>query len=707
MPGVTVGERILVHLSGFLRHADAYECPVEMTQDGIAAALALSRAHVALELKRLKTTGRVAERMAHVANARSRRKVYELTLAGQEVARRMREHARSRTVRLPGPDGLRDVLGSEAIDALRGAGLRESEAVQRVLATDVIELPRPEPPKAPAPIRPFFGRSEERRILRDWLRSDSNATAVLIGVAGIGKSALIASLLQDEARPILLRRVYAHDDAHGVFSSFANFLARQGRRRLKAVITRPAYDPVEAVAVLRSDLSGCLIAIDDLHACPAADALLRAVLEIPAKTKFLVATRAQPMFYDRSDSGSGRVLEVPLDGLDEAASAELLVSRGAAFSADDIQRVIAATHGHPLALELFAASGLDAGSVATERYVLDTILDELDDASEELLRKFAVLRRPARSPEALGATLSQLRRLTRRALLHHREDGYLIHDLVKEFFLRRMDDSTRREAHARAAAYWASRADGLEEAHHRIETGDLDGAAARLAVAGPAFAESARAGDLEAALLRVPRDALLDRILVETQMFLGKFDAARTVLEKAVMTGRPSDRLRARIHLGRIENRLGAYKEARTTLQVAVEEATSLQSPEIEGEALRALGGVERKLGDIDAALGHLRRAVDVLPDGSRERVRSLTDLGVALIARGDLPGAKARLQEAAATVRRATREDAAIQINLGIVLSREGDTTNAASTFARSADIALATGDVRFAAYALANAVD
>src|SRR5213076_1212833 len=98
--GVTVGERILVHLSVVLRHADAYECPVEMTQDGIATGLSLSRAHVALELKRLKTSGRVGERMAHVAHARSRRKVYDLTSSGQEIARKMRDHARSRTVQL-------------------------------------------------------------------------------------------------------------------------------------------------------------------------------------------------------------------------------------------------------------------------------------------------------------------------------------------------------------------------------------------------------------------------------------------------------------------------------------------------------------------------------------------------------------------------------------------------------------------------------
>src|SRR5437016_2427627 len=477
-----------------------------MTQDGIAAALALSRAHVALELKRLKTSGRVQERMAHVAHARSRRKVYELTPAGQEVARRMREHARARTVQLNEPQGVRQVLGSDAIEALRRSGLRESEAVQQVLAADVIELPRPDAPKVPVPSRPFFGRTDERQRLQAWLAAETPSVAIL------------------------------------------------------------------------------------------------------------VATRTQPTFYERSDLVAKRVLEVPLGGLDEGASAELLRARGAPIEPDAIQHVIAATHGHPLALELFAASGLDAGAVETERYVLETVLDGLDDSSEELLRTFAVLRRPARSPEALGATLSQLRRLVRRALLHHRDDGYLIHDLVKEFFLRRIGDAARRDAHARAAAYWQFRADGLEETYHRIEAGDIDTARIRLVEIGPGLAESARAGDLEAALLRVPRSPRLDGILVETEVFLGKFAEARAALERIGASGGQLERLRARIQLGRIENRLGAYKEARVVLEEAARDAAAVQSPEIEGEALRALGGVERKLGDLDAAITHLGRATDVLP---------------------------------------------------------------------------------------------
>src|SRR2546428_7082258 len=173
-----------------------------MTQDGIAVALLLSRAHVALELKRLKSTGKVQERMAHVANARSRRKVYELTPAGQEISRRMREHARARTIELSAPDGRRTVLGAEAIDALRHAGLREAEAVQRVLASDVVEMPRPEPAKpAAVPSRAFFGRADERRFLEEWLSPGPRALPVVSRAPGDGTSPPLPRALAVQRRP--------------------------------------------------------------------------------------------------------------------------------------------------------------------------------------------------------------------------------------------------------------------------------------------------------------------------------------------------------------------------------------------------------------------------------------------------------------------------------------------------------------------------
>jgi ATP/maltotriose-dependent transcriptional regulator MalT/DNA-binding MarR family transcriptional regulator len=706
--GVTVGERIVVHLSGFLRHLDAYEVPPEMTQDGIGAALGISRAHVALELKRLKTAGKVEERMAHVANARTRRKVYALTPAGQEIARRMREYARARPVVLITPEGTRDATGEEALDTLRRNGVRESLGIQRILTGNVVDLrPHEAPPAQPPPGRAFFGRSPEQERLRDWLHDGPQPVAIIVGVAGIGKSALLTKVLAGETRPVLFRRLYQHDDGHGILSTFADFLARQGRRRLKTVLSRPAYDPVEAVAVLREDLAGCVVALDDFHACPPAEGLVSSLLEKPLACKLVVSTRVHPAFAERGILQEDAILTVPLVGLDEDASRELLAHRRPGLPPGDVAHVLGVTHGHPLALELFAASGLDAGALETERFVLQTVLEGLDDGSEEVLRTFAILRRPAKSPEALGATVAQLRRLLKRAVLQHRDEGYLLHDLVREFFLARMPDGDRRRAHGRAALYWEDRGDILEAAYHRIEAHEFDAGALLLEEQGEPYSESARAGELEACLQRLPPGKRPLRLHAETLVFLGRFEEASDLLEGMVRRGTPEERLRARIHLGRIQTRQGEYAAAQRILAAAVREAAAMGVPSLEGEALRALGGVERRLGNLGVAVDYLSRATFLLEDTSRERIRAMTDLGAALIARGDLPGAKSQLEEALRLARKGSREAAVIENNLAIVLSGEGKPQDAARAFERSAELALGAGEVRFASYALANAAD
>src|SRR2546425_8269303 len=159
--------------------------------------------------------------MAHVANARSRRKVYELTPAGQEISRRMREHARARTIELSAPDGRRTVLGAEAIEALRHAGLREAEAVQRVLASKVVEMPRAEPAKpAAVPSRTFFGRADERRFLEEWLVSRSRAVARGIGVGGGGPRPRPPRGPPQGSRPKILRPPDPPPHPHRPLSSF-------------------------------------------------------------------------------------------------------------------------------------------------------------------------------------------------------------------------------------------------------------------------------------------------------------------------------------------------------------------------------------------------------------------------------------------------------------------------------------------------------
>ncbi len=75
---MTVGERIADYREQLptdeLTTKDVW--PWDATQDGIAAALGLSRAYVALELNRLGARRLVEGTLAHVAGTRTRRKVY-------------------------------------------------------------------------------------------------------------------------------------------------------------------------------------------------------------------------------------------------------------------------------------------------------------------------------------------------------------------------------------------------------------------------------------------------------------------------------------------------------------------------------------------------------------------------------------------------------------------------------------------------------
>lgn len=75
---VTIGERILEYLQQIpvekLTTKDTW--PADATQDGIAVAIGISRAHVALEMKKLEGKRLVEALRAHVDDNGCRRKVY-------------------------------------------------------------------------------------------------------------------------------------------------------------------------------------------------------------------------------------------------------------------------------------------------------------------------------------------------------------------------------------------------------------------------------------------------------------------------------------------------------------------------------------------------------------------------------------------------------------------------------------------------------
>ena len=90
---ITVGERIVLHLAQYTKNQNDFDAPFEVSQDGIGEALRISRAHAAIELKKLKEAGTVAERISHIRAGAVKRKVYFLTLIGEDKARNLKDFA--------------------------------------------------------------------------------------------------------------------------------------------------------------------------------------------------------------------------------------------------------------------------------------------------------------------------------------------------------------------------------------------------------------------------------------------------------------------------------------------------------------------------------------------------------------------------------------------------------------------------------------
>lgn len=132
MPGtLTVAERILLHVSQYQKLKESYDVPFDVSQDGIAQALVISRAHAAVELKKLKEAGDMLERLAHIKKGKNKRKVYFLTPAGEEKAVRIRDCALREGIDVGPCVDVRRMRGSDLWNSL-------SEENRRVLATAVV-----------------------------------------------------------------------------------------------------------------------------------------------------------------------------------------------------------------------------------------------------------------------------------------------------------------------------------------------------------------------------------------------------------------------------------------------------------------------------------------------------------------------------------------------------------------------------------------
>ena len=335
MAELTVGQRVLLHLSRFTGLISEYEVPGDMTQEGIAKACGISRSHAAVEIKRLREKGLLMEELRHIKGGKTRRKVYFLT-----------------------EDGIREKL-----------------AVLKFAEENGIDLSAQAPEKA-GNERVFVGRERELAALGEWMNNGRERVLNLYGPAGIGKSTLLREFGERGDIMVFIHEIREIDSLRAVILHLADFLAARKFGRLKKSVEH-GYDPGEVAYILSSGIKNLIIAIEGTDEDVLAP-LIALLKGLPNGIKLVVITeRAEELAAEQTV----KYLEVPPLSKEEVR--KLLERKDSNADAGEIMRE---TGGNPLLIEAHL-TGQGGGDI---NEVMERVIEGLWDEDRKNMLAIAV-----------------------------------------------------------------------------------------------------------------------------------------------------------------------------------------------------------------------------------------------------------------------------------------------------------------------------
>ena len=573
-PGVQ--ERILLHLRDYVDYKSSVEVPFALSQMGIANAVAIARSNVPRAIASLKDSGLLVERQAHVSGVARKRKAYFLTDSGittaEETWQRLREHPihclledgsskRSElgsvhevlpfpmrpvdVIRYMDDNGVLDVRGLSPDLVDRDL----SKHVEKQLITSLADLPR---------VRKFYGRERELDHIVSLL--DARATTLLVpGIAGIGKTTVAGKLVErfTHRRNILYHRCQDWESARACLESVAEWLANMGDASFADYLAAtPVPQPSDAARLIADALSGTpsLLILDDYH--KVSDAVLHQTIQAVALNLIEAEDLVGLVLFSRSfkpvvaaKDAEGRISSfvLPLDGLDPDATRQLL-SSFEDLSDEQWLHIHGLSRGHPLVLELINR-GASAGAYheSLEAYVSVEIFSKLTAEEKRVLSALSVFRESV-SLDALGQQdldLDVLDSLVDQGLARQADSNtFDVHDLIREFLLRSLDQQQRQDLHRRCIAWYdehhATAEQLVEYIHHLIACDEIEDAVNLLTNEGRGLVSK---GHMEVLTLleRVPFENLdasdgarLHQLSGEVLALQGRLDDAHAALASAL-----------------------------------------------------------------------------------------------------------------------------------------------------------------------------
>ena len=440
--GLTVGERILFHLSQYVKFEDKYESPFDVTQDGIAQSCGISRAHAAIELKKLKESNLLVERLSHVKRARSRRKVYFLTQEGKTRSTKIVEHVRTENI-------------DTGVDPSRiSQGTGPAKRAKRYLSA----IPQP---------RRFFGREQELKMLLDCANDDSVDVINLIGLAGIGKTTLLARFAKDSKASVFWFALNEWETELSLLKALSTFLEETGDERLANYLRSDNIDSGEISSLIAEALleNRRILVFDDIDKAPRLHNLLKMIVMSAGPNKIVLSSERRIELIDEISSQGKSVKGLTIEGLEPEAAKELLRARGA--QEKDLDALCGITGNHPLMLEIIPLNDEQLARTETINYVKKTLLREVSPSEMRAIESCSILRKPF-TPSYLPKDSKNVVQLP---IFFSISGNYSMHEMIRKIIEEQISAPDLPELHSRAADYYLAVGNYPERLYHLMHAG--------------------------------------------------------------------------------------------------------------------------------------------------------------------------------------------------------------------------------------------
>lgn len=677
---LTVSERILYHLNNYAKYEDKYEAPFDITQDGVSQACSISRAHAAIELKKLRASSIIEERLCHVRKGKARRKVYFLTPTGKAKAAKILQYVRDNNI-------VPQVDASKIAPEYSSSRLRPAKKVSSYPT-----------------VRQFYGREKELRRSLDALKSPDVKLLAIRGIAGIGKTTLAARLCSElSGQRVFWYSAKPWDAQRTLEDALAKFFMENGCRKLASYLSSGKTELSELSFLLNEELAenGYVFVFDDADASDGLIGFMRMFRQSSGTAKMIVTSENVPGFYESSDVVARKeVVEVELGGLDKESSLQLLRARG--IEGHVAEELVKVTNGHPLSLEMVTASTSTEARYQVSKFLEEKFYSVLGEDERSLLQLASVFQRPF-PPDAIPR---ELRHARKGSMLREVSPGlFEIHAALREFVYSSMSKEEKARWHSVAADHYLRVGDVHERLHHLVHSGRLLEAEM---LASRSDEELLGRGNIQrlSELLSgfspsKPRYRPKVQILkAKVASMVGKYEEAWTILADLESSDDARTCSEALCEMGRIRSRQGHLEQASKLFEAALEKSKDL--PCERAKALCGLGVVEGKLGNYGHAQELLERsALDAMAAMDQKgMLMAHMELGNIFVEQGMCREAINHFSKCAAGF--GPVELTNVYLNMGVAHAFLGELEDARTHLMNAVKLAEETGQPRSKAYAL-----